>query len=233
MIGSNLSVVIDKKCVTIQKKLEPTNDDFGKTTCSEENTHESLNPSEIELLASSCQTSKREILPRNPTSGVQCKNISTRPATDTIISTTPTTPAGATSSSSQDYTIIELQSLAEFSPQPNTPSTSECKSATKKCPKKLFFTVPSNEALKTKWCAMMNRKDIIKGKSKYICEDHFEFSQRQQNSDLTDAISVKEEAVKSHPKLRNLNCDNEIDVPLWCYIAQAEHRIDLESKSRH
>ncbi|KAI5722385.1 hypothetical protein M8J76_007610 [Diaphorina citri] len=184
MIGSNLSVVIDKKCVTIQKKLEPTNDDFGKTTCSEENTHESLNPSEIELLASSCQTSKREILPRNPTSGVQCKNISTRPATDTIISTTPTTPAGATSSSSQDYTIIELQSLAEFSPQPNTPSTSE-------------------------------------------------FSQRQQNSDLTDAISVKEEAVKSHPKLRNLNCDNEIDVPLWCYIAQAEHRIDLESKSRH
>lgn len=73
MIGSNLSVVIDKKCVTIQKKLEPTNDDFGKTTCSEENTHESLNPSEIELLASSCQTSKREILPRNPTSGVQCK----------------------------------------------------------------------------------------------------------------------------------------------------------------
>jgi hypothetical protein len=53
------------------------------------------------------------------------QNISTRPATDTIISTTPTTPAGATSSSSQDYTIIELQSLAEFSPQPNTPSTSE------------------------------------------------------------------------------------------------------------
>lgn len=52
----------------------------------------------------------------------------------------------------------------------------QCKSTTKKCPEKLFFTVPSNEALRAKWCTMMNRKDIIKGKSKYICEDHFEVS---------------------------------------------------------